>query len=80
MEMILSQFILTSILTTDILTILHLICLHSDALPNDYTDMSVQISPFPHSSYETHRFNAQNFLFLVQAQFSNVSPDTDYLH
>jgi len=78
--MILSQFILTSILTTYIPTILHLTCLLNVALPNDYTDMSVQISPLLHSSYETHRFNAQRFLLLVQSQFSNVSPDTDYLH
>ena len=78
--MILSHLILTSILTGDIPTILHLICLLSDALPHDYTNKSEQISPLPHSIYETHRFNAQRFLFLVQTRFSNVSPDTDYIH
>ena len=78
--MILSQLILTSVLTTDIPTILHLNCLLSDALPHDYTDTSVQISPLPHSRYETQLFNAQRFIFLVQTQFSNVSPNTDYTH
>jgi hypothetical protein len=69
MEMILSQIVLTSNFTIDIPTILQIICLLSDALPNDHSDMSVQISPLPHSSYGIHRSKAQRFCFILQKHF-----------